>query len=54
MERKIQYFDNVVRSSDAARSHAHLFPTPLTPDPFFAAGNREVSPQGVAKPGLQD
>lgn len=54
MERKIQYFDNVVCSSDAAPSYAHLFPTPLTPAPFFAAGNREVSPQGVAKPGLQD
>lgn len=70
MERKIKHFDHVVRApgslvitpafghvvrnSAAARSHAPPFPSPLTLHPFFAAGDGEVSPQGVAKPGPQD
>ena len=47
-------FDHVVRSSAAARPHAPPFPSPLTLRPLLAAGDGEVPPQGVAKPGPQD
>ena len=45
---------HVVRSSAAARPHAPPFPSPLTLRPFLAAGDGEVPPQGLAKPGPQD